>query len=128
KHDQIANSAYGSRLHELTTAGRYKAITALLLLIPGTPLLFQGQEYGASTPFLYFADHQKQLAAQVEEGRGKFLDQFPSIAHSHTEFAMGTPHDRTTFEKCKLNHEERRTNAHISALHRDLLKLRREDP
>ncbi len=127
-HDQIANSAYGSRLHVLTSAGRLKAITALLLLMPGTPLLFQGQEFGASTPFLYFADHHKELARRVEEGRCKFLDQFPSIANSHTEFAMGVPHDRTTFEKCKLNHEERRAHAHFTALHRDLLKLRREDP
>ena len=127
-HDQIANSAYGLRLHELTTAGRYKAITALLLLMPGTPLLFQGQEYMASTPFLYFADHQKELAALVQQGRTDFLNQFPAIAHWQTQFAMGVPHDRATFERCKLNHEERKTNAHIVALHRDLLKLRREDP
>jgi maltooligosyltrehalose trehalohydrolase len=127
-HDQIANSAYGSRLHELTSPGRYKAITALLLLMPGTPLLFQGQEYAASAPFLYFADHQKDLASSVQEGRAEFLDQFPSIAHSHTEFPLGRPHERATFERCKLDHEERTTNAHIVALHRDLLKLRREDP
>jgi len=127
-HDQIANSAYGSRLHEVTSPGRYRAMTALLLLMPGTPLLFQGQEYGASTPFLYFADHHKELAALVQKGRAEFLDQFASIASSHTEFAMGLPQERTTFERCKLNHEERRTNAHILALHRDLLKLRREDP
>jgi len=50
-HDQIANSAYGLRLHEQTSAGRYKAITALLLLMPGTPLIFQGQEYGAAYCF-----------------------------------------------------------------------------
>jgi maltooligosyltrehalose trehalohydrolase len=127
-HDQIANSAYGARVHELTTHGRYKALTALLLLMPGTPLLFQGQEYGASTPFLYFADHRKELASLVQEGRAEFLTQFPSIAQSHMEFAMGKPHERTTFERCKLNHEERRTNTHMIALHRDLLKLRREDP
>ena len=110
------------------SAGRLRAITALLLLMPGTPMLFQGQEYGASAPFLYFADHQEQLAARVQEGRSKFLDQFPSIANWHTEYAMGLPHDRTTFEKCKLKPEERRTHAHYVALHRDLLKLRREDP
>ena len=127
-HDQVANSAYGSRLHEVTGPGRYRAITALLLLMPGTPLLFQGQEYGASTPFLYFADHHKELAALVQRGRADFLGQFASIASSHTEFVMGLLHERTTFERCKLNHDERRTNAHILALHRDLLKLRREDP
>ena len=127
-HDQIANSSYGARLHELTTSGRYRAITALLLLMPGTPMLFQGQEYGVSTPFLYFADHRPELAALVEQGRAEFLSQFRSVALSHTEFAMGKPQDRTTFEKCKLDHAERLANAHVVALHRDLLRLRREDP
>src|SRR5436309_1600239 len=51
-HDQIANSIDGARLHQVSAFGQYKAITALLLLGPGTPMLFQGQEYGASTPFL----------------------------------------------------------------------------
>jgi maltooligosyltrehalose trehalohydrolase len=126
-HDQLANSAYGSRLQEMTTAGRYKALTALLLLAPGTPMLFQGQEYGASAPFLYFADHNKELAALVQEGRAEFLNQFPSIGCSHTQFVIGAPHDRALFEKCKLNHEERRQNSHMLALHKDLLRLRRED-
>src|SRR5262249_57418115 len=65
-HDQIANSAYGSRLHQMTSPGRHKAITALLMLMPGTPMLFQRQEYAASTPFLYFADHHQEFAAQGE--------------------------------------------------------------
>jgi maltooligosyltrehalose trehalohydrolase len=127
-HDQIANSAYGCRLHQLTSPGRYKAITALLMLLPGTPMLFQGQEYAASAPFLYFADHQKELASLVEEGRADFLAQFQGIARSHTEFVMGRPQERGTFEQCKLNREERKKNAHIVALHRDLMELRRDDP
>jgi maltooligosyltrehalose trehalohydrolase len=127
-HDQIANSAYGSRLHELTTWGQYKAITALNLLGPNTPMLFQGQEYGASTPFLYFADHNPELAELVQRGRARFLDQFNGIAASGTEFVMGKPHDPETFKKCKLDHDERLRNEHFLALHRDLLVLRREDP
>jgi len=127
-HDQIANSAYGSRPHEWAAIGRYKAITALLLLAPGTPLLFQGQEYGASTPFLYFADHNSELAALVQRGRSEFMTQFPSFAHSQDEFAMSAPHDRMTFENCKLNPDERVRNLHMLALHQDLLRLRREDP
>jgi maltooligosyltrehalose trehalohydrolase len=127
-HDQIANSAYGFRLHQLTSPGRYKAITALLMLMPGTPMLFQGQEYAASTPFLYFADHKKELASLVQEGRAEFLAQFPSVALSQTEFVMGKPQERATFERCKLKHEERTANAHILLLHRDLMKLRRDDP
>src|SRR5207237_6410967 len=53
-HDQVANSLRGLRAHRLTSFGRYKAMTALLLLLPGTPMLFQGQEFAASSPFLYF--------------------------------------------------------------------------
>ena len=56
-HDQVANSARGYRLHRLTSPGRYRALTAFLLLAPGTPMLFQGQEFAASSPFLFFADH-----------------------------------------------------------------------
>ena len=79
-HDQIANSARGLRCHALTDPGRLRATTALLLLMPGTPMLFQGQEFGASAPFLYFADHQQELAGQVHAGRIEFLSQFRSMA------------------------------------------------
>jgi maltooligosyltrehalose trehalohydrolase len=63
-HDQVANSARGCRGHELTTPGRWRALTALLLLAPHTPMLFQGQEWGTSSPFVYFADHVPELAAK----------------------------------------------------------------
>ena len=64
-HDQVANSARGLRAHQLTSPGRYRAMTALLLLAPGTPMLFMGQEFAADAPFLYFADHQPDLAKLV---------------------------------------------------------------
>jgi hypothetical protein len=54
-HDQIANSARGLRGHALTSPGRWRAMTALLLLGPNTPMLFQGQEFNASSPFMFFA-------------------------------------------------------------------------
>ena len=91
-------------------------------------MLFQGQEYGASTPFLYFSDHHKELAALVQKGRADFLAQFPSMAHSHAEFTMGAPHDAATFERCKLIQAERSRNVHWLTLHKDLLRMRREDP
>lgn len=127
-HDQVANSALGARIHEIASPGQYRALTALLLLGPATPMLFQGQEWGASAPFLFFADHSKELAALVAAGRSEFLEQFPSIASSHTALIMGAPHERSTFEKCKLDWAERERNFHTVALHRDLLTLRREDP
>jgi maltooligosyltrehalose trehalohydrolase len=79
-HDQIANSAYGVRCHNLTDPGRYRAMTALLLLAPGTPMLFQGQEFAASSPFLYFADLLPEPAHKVRRGRAEFLAQFRSLA------------------------------------------------
>ena len=127
-HDQVANSARGERVHRLASPGRYRALTALLLLGPGTPLLFQGQEFGASTPFLYFADHDPELAAAVRNGRLEFLSQFPSLALAETQAGVPDPASPATFERCKLDWTERETNAAAWALHRDLLKLRRQDP
>ena len=126
-HDQIANSARGLRLHALTTPGRLRAMTALTLLGPGTPMLFQGQEFAASAPFLYFADHKPELAELVEKGRAEFLAQFPSIAEPAMRAALPKPHAEDSFTRCKLDHRERESNAAVWALHRDLLRLRRED-
>ena len=126
-HDQIANSARGRRIHELTTPGRLRAATALLLLGPQTPLLFQGQEFGASTPFLYFADNPPENAAVVKQGRREFLEQFPSIKAGGNAL-LSDPAARETFERSKLDLTERESHAGILALHRDLLALRRDDP
>ncbi len=127
-HDQIANSGYGARLHQLTSPGRHRAMTALLLLAPGTPMLFQGQEFAASSPFLYFADHEPELAKLVREGRGKFLSQFRTLAEPAMQKVLADPADPQTFEACKLDWTERVKNAATYVLHRDLLRLRREDP
>ncbi|RAI41464.1 malto-oligosyltrehalose trehalohydrolase [Rhodoplanes roseus] len=123
-HDQVANSAFGRRLIDLTDAARLRAMTALLLLGPGTPMLFQGQEFFSSTPFLYFADHKPDLAAAVEKGRREFLMQFPSVAAVET----AKPGAAATFEVCRLDWSERERNAGALALHRDLIALRRADP
>ena len=120
-HDQLANSADGARLHQRTSPGRFRAMTALLLLQPQTPMLFQGEEFGASAPFLYFADHEPELAQQVYAGRKEFLAQFPS----YVNLEIDPPHARETFERCKLDHSERETNADVVALYRELIALRR---
>jgi maltooligosyltrehalose trehalohydrolase len=126
-HDQIANSARGHRRHLLTSPGRYKAMTALMLLGPGTPMLFQGQEFGASAPFLYFADHTPELARLVRRGRADFLRQFPGLASPEMQAQLPDPADPATFERSKLDLSERESHAEMYALHRDLLALRRED-
>jgi maltooligosyltrehalose trehalohydrolase len=126
-HDQIANSGDGSRLHRRVSPGRYRAFTALLLLLPSTPMLFQGQEFGASSPFLYFADHQGELADAVLKGRAAFIAQFPSLAAKAAQACMPAPHDPMTFERCKVRWEEWDTNQAHRLLHTDLLALRRSD-
>jgi len=127
-HDQIANSARGLRCHQLTSPGRYRALTALFLLGPGTPLLFQGQEFAASSPFCFFADHHAELSPLVKKGRHEFLGQFPSLSCPDVQRCFADPGALETFEKCKLEFAERERHAWAYALHRDLLQLRRADP
>jgi len=126
-HDQVANVGDGSRVRFYTSPGRYRAMTALMLLMPGTPMLFQGQEFGASSPFLYFADHKPELAKAVQKGRTEFMTQFPSLTSEASQVRVPAPHDPQTFERCKLKWEERTANEHFVALHRDLLAMRRSD-
>ena len=127
-HDQVANSAFGERVRLQSSPGRYRAMTALLLLGPWTPMLFQGQEFGATTPFMYFADAEGDLRKSIEKGRFTFLKQFPSSASAETQAALPPPSDRDTFTRSKLNFAERETAKPLYNLHRDLLRLRREDP
>jgi maltooligosyltrehalose trehalohydrolase len=126
-HDQVANSGRGERLAQMVSPGRLKAITAFMLLAPGTPMLFQGQEFGSSKPFLFFADHNDDLRKPVREGRLQFLSQFPSLAQPEMRRCHHDPGDPATFERCKLDFSERETHAPIYRLHKDLLHLRRED-
>jgi maltooligosyltrehalose trehalohydrolase len=126
-HDQIANSAHGKRGHQLTSPGRWRAMTALLLLMPGIPMLFQGQEFCASTPFLYFADQDEELAGVVHKGRRDFLAQFPTIVDFGQKADLADPADRATFARCVLDLGEREAHAAAYALHQDLLRLRRDD-
>jgi maltooligosyltrehalose trehalohydrolase len=126
-HDQVANSARGTRLHRLTSPGRLRAMTVLWLLSPQTPMFFQGQEFASSADFLYFADHAPEHRRMVAEGRIGFLSQFPSINTNEMRGAIPEPSDRDTFERCALDFQERVRHAPVYDLHRDLLRLRRED-
>ena len=126
-HDQVANTAFGQRLHQRTSPGRYRALTALTLLGPATPLLFQGQEFASSAPFQYFCDHNGDLREAIRSGRREFLAQFPSTCDPNVQEALPVPDDDRTFERCKLEFSERETNAATYELHRDLLAIRRSD-
>jgi maltooligosyltrehalose trehalohydrolase len=123
-HDQVANPSFGKRIHQVTSPGKFRALTALTLLSPATPLLFQGQEFCASSPFLFFADHHGELGAGVTDGRRKFVGQFARAAE---EDAV-EPNAPATFRRCVLDWQEQRAHVHCLALHRDLLRIRREDP
>ena len=127
-HDQVSNSCYGKRLHQLTSPGRFRAMTALTLLAPGTPLFFQGQEFGSSKPFVFFADHNPELAKLVHKGRTDFLAKFPALDTPEMRRRVVDPARPDTMELCKLDWSEWDRNHHLVTLHRDLLRLRHNDP
>jgi maltooligosyltrehalose trehalohydrolase len=125
-HDQIANSGRGERCHQLTSPGLYRAMTALLLLAPCTPMLFQGQEFAASSPFNYFADFEGELKRLVREGRFRMLAEFRSLATIEAQAALADPGDPETFKRCQLDFSERQRHSGVYLMHRDLIRLRRE--
>jgi len=127
-HDQVANTLSGERLPGISHPGRYRALTALMLLAPQTPMLFMGQEFGASNPFLFFADHyDAALAESVYKGRKEFLAQFPSYGSTEAQAAVPDPCALSTFMSSKLDFSERVTHAPLYFYHQDLLRLRRDD-
>ena len=126
-HDQVANSARGFRLSSLATPARLRAVTALLLLGPQTPCLFQGQEFGATNPFRYFLGLEGEEARAGAEGRRKSVTNFPSVADPVMQQQLPDPADPATFQGSKLDWSEAQSHAGILALHRDLLAMRRTD-
>jgi len=126
-HDQVANSARGFRLSTLATPARLRAVTALLLLGPQTPCLFQGQEFGATNPFLYFLGLDGDEARAVAAGRRQSLTNFPSVADPAMQQRLPDPADPQSFARSKLDWTEAERQAGILALHRDLLRMRHED-
>ena len=129
-HDQVANTLYGQRLHEITSPGRDRALTALLLLGPWTPMLFMGQEFIASAPFPFFADHHAELRSLVHAGRREFMSQFVSYATPAAQARVLDPGDEAVFRSAKLDWSEldKARHAQTHAMVRDLLRVRREDP
>ena len=110
----------------MVAPGDLRAMTALMLLAPATPMLFQGQEFGSTRPFLYFADHDAELAAQVAAGRRKFLAQFPSLAtpENQQRIARSRAPRRPSAPASSTGARARATAAPTMwQLHRDLLAL-----
>jgi len=125
-HDQIGNRAIGDRIHEIVGIERAKIAAALVLLSPFVPMLFQGEEWAASTPFQYFADHEDpEMAKLVSEGRKK---EFAAFGWNPT--SIPDPENRDTFTRSKLNWNDLKSPDHAQMLawHRDLIHLRRATP
>ena len=127
-HDQAANLGVNERLVTTADAGQLRALTALLLLTPELPLLFQGQEYGAPQPWRFFVDHAEELHAPIRDGRAQFMAQFPPFATPEAQAALYDPCVEATFRASVLDPRERRLDSPWGRLHKDLLALRRDDP
>lgn len=127
-HDQAANRAFGRRLSHLIGIEHYRAWSALLLLLPYTPMIFMGQEFAASTSFYYFTDHHAELGEQIRTGRHSEFARHESAEQQHRRFP--DPQDRRVFEASRLQLTERTTpaGAAMLALYADLLRLRTIDP
>jgi maltooligosyltrehalose trehalohydrolase len=125
-HDQIGNRAFGERLTQLADERALRLATAILLLCPSPPLLFMGEEFGADTPFLYFADWTGELRDAVREGRRREFAHFPRYAEAAERNELPDPCDLATFERCKLDWSKAQAAAHREwrNLYAQLLALR----
>ena len=122
-HDQVGNRATGDRLEQIVGMERAKVAAGLVLTAPFIPLIFQGEEFAASTPFLYFADPEDaEMARAVSEGRRK---QF--VAYGFAQREIPDPEARETFARSRLNWEESCEGKHaqMRAWIRALIHLRR---
>jgi maltooligosyltrehalose trehalohydrolase len=122
-HDQIGNRAQGERLSMMLGLPQLKAVAALTVLAPFVPLLFQGEEWGAATPFLYFTDHENpELGRLVAEGRSREFSAF------RWQGAVPNPQEADTFARSKLNWPELSEARHAELLrwYREIIRLRRD--
>ena len=127
-HDQVANLSFGERLTELANPAQLRALTALTLLAPSIPMLFQGQETGSKKPWEFFCSHTGELGAAVRKGRASFESQFARLSLPASQAVRRDPTAASTFEACVLDPSERDFSRPMVAFHRDLLHLRQDDP
>jgi maltooligosyltrehalose trehalohydrolase len=115
-HDQIGNRADGARLNHQVDAATFRAISTLLLALPETPLLFQGQEWATTAPFLFFTDHEEDLGRRVTFGRREEFASFAAFADVRMREAIPDPQAPDTFERSRLPWQEVRDPRHASML------------
>jgi malto-oligosyltrehalose trehalohydrolase len=126
-HDQIGNRAFGERLTQLAAPDAVRAVAAVYLLCPATPMLFMGEEWGSSSPFTYFCD-LPQLATEIRDGRRKEFAKFPEFADPRVRDAIPDPNEPATFERARLAWSDLDDPAHAQTLewYRRILAVRRE--
>ena len=121
-HDQVGNRAKGDRLSSIVTSGRAKIAAVLVLTAPFVPMLFQGEEWAASSPFQFFTNHNPELGKLVSAGRRK---EFAAFGWNPAD--IPDPQSPATFQRSKLNWDERTTAPHSEMLdwYKKLIALRR---
>jgi 1,4-alpha-glucan branching enzyme len=127
-HDQVGNRAFGDRITRVADLRAVKAAVAVLLLAPSPPMLFMGEEFAADTPFLFFCDFEKDLAAAVTSGRRNEFAQFAAFADPAARERIPDPGSVATFEASRLNWDSLKATSHAGWLrfYRQLLHLRHE--
>jgi maltooligosyltrehalose trehalohydrolase len=128
-HDQTGNRALGNRLTDDVDLDAFCMASAILLFLPSTPLLFMGQEWAASTPFLFFSDHHAELGEAVSRGRREEFKHFEAFSRPETRDKIPDPQAEKSFQDSRLDWAEREREPHKSvlALYTNLLTLRRTD-
>ena len=128
-HDQVGNRPLGTRLHHAASAEAHLAAAMLLLFLPMTPLLFMGEEWAASSPFLYFTEHEADLGAAVTRGRRAEFAGFEGFADPALRDRIPDPQALSTFERSRLDWSERARppHAHVLDVYRRMLALRASD-
>ena len=131
-HDQVGNRALGDRPSAILAPGELAALSALVLCSPFTPMIFMGEEWGATTPFRFFTDHEEpELATAIREGRAREFDEASRDAIYGHHVEVPDPQDRATFESSRLDWSEAGDDPVRAALlrwHRRLIGLRKSDP
>jgi malto-oligosyltrehalose trehalohydrolase len=126
-HDQIGNRAFGERLTQLAAPTALAAAAAIQLLSPGIPLIFMGEEVGATQPFLFFCDFQGELATAVREGRRREFARFPVFASEEARRQIPDPQAPETFERSRIDRALAKPDASVCDLYRRLLEVRRRE-
>jgi malto-oligosyltrehalose trehalohydrolase len=125
-HDQVGNRALGERIARVSAPPKVKAAMEILLLSPQPPMLFMGEEFAASSPFLYFCDFHGDLATAVREGRRNEFTRFAKFSSPELRDSIPDPNAESTYFKSRLNWQELRDEVHADwlDLYRELLALR----